>query len=644
MYNYMKFYLTTLFTFFFIFIYAQTPKDTYLEKLRELEQRSGQHRMNYQRNMNTINYDLKYHKLEWSVDPAVNFISGDVTSYFEAITNLSTVTFDLASNMVVSSVMQRGNSLSFTQNNNDELIITLPSIQNAGVLDSLTVSYSGNPTTSGFGSFETSTHNGVPILWTLSEPYGAKAWWPCKQDLIDKIDSVDIFVHHPSQYKTASNGVLLAETTTGNNTLTHWKHKHLIPAYLIAIAVTNYSVYTDYVANGDFDIVNYVYPENLSNAQTGTAIMPTIMDIYGNLFEMYPYADEKYGHAQFGWGGGMEHTTMTFVGTLNNRGLIAHELAHQWFGDKITCGSWEDIWLNEGFATYLTELVTEQIDGQQAFKNWRIYANDQITGQTDGSVFVSDTTSVSRIFSGRLSYRKGAMLLHMLRYKLGDTDFFQAIKNYLQDPNLAFGYAKTINLQHHLETQSGENLTEFFNDWFRGEGYPTFIANWNYDATNSEVNLRIEQTQSNNSVSFFETPLPIKLIGSNGEEQTIRLELTQNNQSFTQSVAFNVVNIEIDPDVQIISKNNQTVLSNHNDFTLNTAINVYPNPTTGMLSIINESNRDIKNLTIYNHLGQKIKTTKSQFEKIDLSNLTNGIYFIKIKFNNQQLFKQIVKK
>ena len=440
-----------------------------LDEIVLFEKRNAANKITFKANPNTTNYDLKYHRLEWAVDPTIAEINGKVTSYFTAKDDLNQITFDLASNMSVSKVSQRGVDLNFTHNSNEELVIDLSSTQNIGVLDSLTITYGGNPVSSGFGSFEINTHgsSNTPVLWTLSEPYGAKGWWPCKQDLIDKIDSIDIYITHPSQYKAASNGVLKSEIVSGNDKITHWKHKFPIPAYLIAIAVTNYTVYTDHVDNGNFDVVNYVYPENLNTAQVETSITPDIMDLFGELFEPYPYASEKYGHAEFGWSGGMEHTTMTFMGGWN-RDLIAHELAHQWFGNKITCSSWGDIWLNEGFATYLTGLVLENFFGESTFRSWRSTKVNSITSEPGGSTFVSDTTSVNKIFDGRLSYSKGAMILHMLRYKLGDTDFFQAIKNYLADPDLAFSYAVTKDLQNHLETVSGEDLTEFFNDWFYG--------------------------------------------------------------------------------------------------------------------------------------------------------------------------------
>jgi len=614
-------------------------KEDYLRDIQFLEKKAAAKKMNYRRNPNTENYDLKYHRLEWAVDPSQYFISGNVTSYFEAKSNMNTITFDVSDNLTVSQVMQRGSSLSFSQNS-DEVVVTLPSIQATGVLDSLTITYSGNPASSGFGSFEVNNHNGTPILWTLSEPYGAKGWWPCKQDLIDKIDSIDVYVTHPSEYKAASNGLLISEEVSGVNTVTRWKHRYPIPAYLIAIAVTNYEVYNDYVANGDFNVVNYVYPENLASAQSSTAITPSIIDLFGSLFEMYPFSDEKYGHAQFGWGGGMEHTTMTFMGGFS-RSLIAHELAHQWFGDKVTCGSWEDIWLNEGFATYLEALVRENFDGETAFKNWRGGSVSTITSQSGGSVFVQDTSSVGNIFSSRLSYQKGAMLLHMLRYKLGDLDFFQGVKNYLADPALAYGYAKTPQLQQHLEAQSGEDLTEFFNDWFIGEGYPSFSLTYSQNDTGM-LNVRVNQTQSHASVSFFETPLPIRVTGTNGLSEIFRLEVTHNNQLFSLPYGNTVSSVEVDPDYQIISKYNSAVVGVQK-IVLNTDVKVYPNPVKEVLEIQVTDAIELTKVTVFNTIGQKVLETTNDLEKVSLLSLNSGIYTVEITTKQGVTYKKIIK-
>jgi aminopeptidase N len=648
----MKRAFAILITIISISVFSQNNMTLELKSLINAEKRAAIKRINFRTNPNTTNYDIKYHRLEWTVNPETSpaAISGDVTTFWEANEPLNTITFDMASNLYVTDVLQRGVSLTYLHTG-EEIVITLPTTQNTGVLDSLTISYYGNPVSSGFGSFVQSNHGGIPILWTLSEPYGAMGWWPCKQDLIDKADSIDVYVTHPQfysgteEYKTASNGLLKSEVVTGANKTTHWKHRYPIPAYLIAIAVTNYEVYNDlaYEGTGDeFPITNYVYPEDLSYAQASTPVTADLIQIYGDLFEMYPYADEKYGHAQFGWGGGMEHTTMTFM-VYFGRDLIAHELAHQWFGDKITCGSWEDIWLNEGFATYLTGLSYENLDGEDAFKSWRESKIYQITSETDGSVFCTDTTSVGRIFNGRLSYNKGSMVLHMLRYKLGDTDFFQGISNYLADPTLAYGYAKTIDLQNHLEAQSGTDLDEYFADWFVGEGYPSYQIAW--DQIGSNLTLRAIQTQSHSSVSYFEMPIPIKVIDDTGVEHWIRLENNYNGQLFIQTVAYNVASIEFDPESQLISSGNtvKRIPNLADNEVVFEGISPVKNPVKDFINIQTKDGVLIVSSSIYNTLGQKIYEQNTSNSKLDVRSLASGIIILHITTNKGVYYQKLVK-
>lgn len=642
----MKYFILHIIILFSTLGLAQqtvSPELDYMKSIISSEQKNASAKISYKANINTVNYDVKYHRLEWEVDPSKAEIKGKVTSYYNALQDMDQITFDLSDNLTVSQVSQRSVNLTFTQNKEDELIITLPSTQKENVLDSLSITYSGNPVSSGFGSFEVSTHGNAftPVLWTLSEPYGAKGWWPCKQDLTDKIDSIDVYIKHPSPYKAASNGLLLSETNNGGQIISHWKHRYPIPAYLIAIAVTNYSVYTD-ASDLDFDIVNYVYPENLNSAKNSTAITPDIMELFNTLFEMYPFAREKYGHAQFGWGGGMEHTTMTFMGGWS-RGLIAHELAHQWFGNKITCGSWGDIWLNEGFATYLDGLVHENFDGETNFIQWRKSLVNTITSQTSGSTYVTDTTSVSRIFNSRLTYKKGAMILHMLRYKLGDEAFFQGIRNYLADPELAFSYARTPDLQKHLEAASGADLDEFFKDWLYGEGYPRYQVVWSQNDIDKTIHFQVNQTQSHSSVSFFEMPLPVTVKGSSGQSEMLRLEVSEDKQTFSLQLDFDVVSIQVDPETHLISRNNGAVLGLDQE-TLNNSISIYPNPVNNLLNVESQGIFNLTKITIYNVLGEKVLEKNNPESEISLDRLQFGVHLVVIDTDLGSLHKTILKK
>jgi aminopeptidase N len=600
--------------------------------IAQLEQKTASKIMNLSVNPNTQNYDITYQKLDFTVDPTRNYISGIVTSTFTALSDLSSVTFDLTKQLTVSLVTQNGVSVPFFQNTNNELVITLSAVLNSGNSTSVEIRYAGIPA-SGEQAFSITTHNNSPILYTLSEPYGARDWWPCKQDLNDKINAIDVYITAPSQYVSVANGVEPeSPVINGINKTTHFRHNYPIPAYLVAIAVANYSVYNQIggTAPNQYPIINYIYPESLNSVKTQLDQTPLILNLYESLFEIYPYHTEKYGHAQFEWGGGMEHTTVSFMNSFG-RDLIAHELAHQWFGDKITCGAWNDIWLNEGFATYVASLVIENFDGQSAFIAEKSKMISNITSKTDGAVYVTDAelSDVNRIFSSRLTYNKGAMVLNMLRLKLGDALFFQGVKNYLKDLNLAYKYAKTIDFQTHLESVYGSSLNEFFNDWVYNQGYPSYtVAAQNLG--NGQAKFTINQTQSDASVSYFEMPVPIRVFGSGGQQLDLVLNNTTDGQTFIENVPFTITTTSFDPEKNIISKGN-TVTLDRKRFEL-TASQLFLNPINNILSLDIPSDITIEKTQFYNVAGQKIRTTNS-ITTWDISTWASGVYFIKVTTN-----------
>ncbi len=616
-----------------------------LTTITAAEMKSASNLMAFVSNPDTQNYDITYHKLEFNVDPAVYLISGKITTTYTALANMNTIVFDLANQLTVSSVVSNSQNLSFLQNGNNELVITLPAIQVIGTSATVKITYSGAPPVNGFRAFTTEVRGtGSNTLYTLSEPFGARDWWPCKQDLNDKVNSIDVYITAPSQYVAVSNGVEPeAPIVNGTSKTTHFHHGYAIPAYLICMAVTNYTIYnqTAGAAPNLYPIINYIYPESFNaGLQTQLAQTPLLLNLFSNLFELYPFHNEKYGHAQFGWGGGMEHTTVSFMVGFD-RQLIAHEMAHQWFGDKITCGTWKDIWLNESFATYVASLVYENFDGSAAFVNDKTSMVNFITSGTGGAVFLTDAeaTDVNRIFDSRLTYNKGAMVLEMLRFKMGDTAFFQAIKNYLADPSLAYGYAVTTNLKSHLETVYGTSLTEFFNDWIYNQGYPSYtITAQNWGA--GQGRFTINQAQSDASVSYFEMPVPIRIHGSGGQQQDIVLNNTVNGEVIIKPINFPITSVEFDPDKHLISKNNNILLGNE-DFDLEKAICLYPNPANDLVHIQLPTTLTLEKVTIYNNLGQVV--LENNAVDFSLSSISSGVYEVQLQTSEGVFHKKIIK-
>ena len=594
-------------------------------------------------------YNQYYLRAIWNINPNQLFIKGNVTYYFSMTENANLLTFDLHDTLNVDSVIFDNNQVPFSHTNN-LLTVNLPLVLNQGVNDSLTIYYNGVPTynTDAF-KMEKYEYEGdlIPCLWTLSEPYGAKDWFPCKQELYDKIDSCDLFFITPSKYKTASNGLLISEDTLNGERISHWKHKHPIATYLIGFVTSEFLEshrYINLLNNDSIYMMEYSLKDD-SSAIESPYHLDRLFNLYDTLFIPYPYKDEKYGHMQWERGGGMEHQTMSSMSSFNwhDMYVIEHELAHQWFGDFITCGSWTDIWLNEGFAIFGNFISLEYL--WSYYPDWHPHLikayHDDIISQPDGSVFVDDTTSVSRIFSGRLTYEKGGFLLRMLRWELGDTYFFNGVRAYLNNTDLQNGYARTSDLIAALEQEADTNLTEFFNDWFYGEGYP--IYNIEYDQNNSYfTDILIKQTTSHSSVSFYEMTVPIQF-WVNGNDTIVKLHNTVNNQLFTVQLNGHIDSVKFDPDYRIISENNITQNVKLIDHGSN--IKVFPNPVQDEITIsLGDLPLKIKNIYLTNIDGKQIQLQfeNYNFQKLNISEYASGSYVITIETDKFNFNKKII--
>lgn len=607
-------------------------------QIAKSEMMAHQHKISSDNRSVGAPYNITYHKCNWNINPAVKYISGDVLTHFQPVGSaLDSLCFNLSDSLVVNNVTYHGSGITFNHSNN---IVTVyfPGSIPVATTDSVTVFYQGIPPATGMGSFVKDVHNGTPIIWTLSEPYGASDWWPCKNDLTDKADSIDIFITVPAGNKAASNGVIVSSTPSGGNVVHHWKHRYPIVTYLVALAVTNYVEHSFFIpfASTNVEMQNYVYPEDSATVMPQIQYTGPIMQLFDTLFGVYPFVDEKYGHAQFNWGGGMEHQTMSFMGSFGHE-LLAHELAHQWFGNYITCGSWEDIWLNEGFATYLSGLTYEHMFAGFYWPFFKTFKISDVVSQPDGSVWVDDTTNVNRIFDSRLTYSKGAMILHQLRWVIGDSAFFAAVNNYLNDAQLANGFARTSHLKAHFEASSGTNLTWYFDDWFTGQGFPTFQINW--VQVGSNLTITINQTQSHISVPFFEIPVPLHFIGAS-QDTMLRLDFNTQGQIFNVTLPFTATSMEFDPELWLISSNSVAV--GVKEIPELKKIMLYPNPTENIfwLSGITEKHFTTE---VFDVTGKMILQTQDM-NQTDISSLETGMYIVKVTEADKKYTFNVVKK
>ena len=594
-------------------------------------------------------FDVTYYKLDLRLSTSPNNLTGSVTMVARCIVdNLASITLDLMNSLRVDSVLVGGTPVSVAQQP-ASFIVSLNRTYTRGETITAVIYYHGVPGSSGFGSFAFSTTTtGSPWVWSLSEPYGAKDWWPSKDHPGDKADSVDVWVTCGGSFTVGSQGRLVDVVQNPDGTKTHkWQHRYPIATYLVSIAVANYSQVSGWFRYSPTDsmlVLNYCLPDFLSSAISSIPQTVDMLRIYSDLFGLYPFYTEKYGHSQFGWGGGMEHQTMTSLGNFGEN-LVAHELAHQWFGDMITMRTWPDIWLNEGFATYCVALYQERKYGQSAYRS---YMNGQISSARSavGSISVQDTSNVGRLFNGALVYSKGATVLHMLRHVMGDSLFFRAMYQYASDPQFRFKTASTRDFQSVCEKVFGESLAYFFDEWIYGEKYPSYQYQWETIQVGSRYRVRItiSQTTGTSTPVCFTMPLDLRLTGV-GLDTTI----TVFNNTQIQTLMFGLPKepsaVQLDPNNWIL-KDATSVLATQ--FTL---LQNYPNPFSSSTVIPFElPSASAVRLEVFNSLGELVQTLAShkmyeagrhavQFSPLnrDGTPLPSGVYYCRLSVSGAPL-------
>jgi aminopeptidase N len=451
---------------------------------------------------------------------ATGSVTGSVTVTGKSLTNgFQHLVLDLLSNMTVTLVRRGATNLTFTRPGN-LLDITLDQPFNAGQTFVVQVLYHGVPDATGFGSISWTKYGSgtqANMVSTLSEPDGAKSWWPCKDRPDDKA-TVDEWWTVPNPWTATGNGRLIGTVAlSGSRTQYKWQMHDPLTTYLVSVAATDYATFSQTyttLTGGTMPINHYVYPEHFANAQVSFSALPAMITFYAQRFGEYPFVEDKYGMSEFSWGGAMEHSTNTSYGWQlvngNHSGdyVMAHELSHQWWGDSVSPQTWADIWLNEGFATYCEALWAENLGGPSGYRS---YMNSLRRPSFLGSVY-----NPSDLF-GATVYDKGGLVQHMLRHVVGDTHFFDALRDWYA--NHADGTGNTALYQATQEARYGATLDFFFQEWVYGTGQPSYEYGWTTaDLGNGTYRnyVRIVQTQS--SGSLFTMPVDLTLFTASGTE------------------------------------------------------------------------------------------------------------------------------
>lgn len=574
--------------------------------------------------------DVTYYGLDLRLTHTPANLRGAATITLKSTTaNLSSFFLDLNSTTAttgeglrVDSVKVGTQKLTFQHAQNRLTITPTQPLANGQAL-TLTVFYQGVPSRNIQNSFVFGRHENTaaPAIWTLSEPYGSSDWFPCRDTPADKADSTSVRITAPAQFVSVSNGVLISTINNPDSTRTyHWKNSYPIAQYLISIASTNYERYDTPFTYGNqtMPVTHYIYPEIVPTVRANLDLTPKMLQLFTARFGPYPFLREKYGHAQFGQGnGGMEHQTIT---SMEQRALtpnvIAHELAHQWFGDKITCRDWQNIWLNEGFASYGEAVYAESVGGRAGYQT---YMNGFMNSARNarGSIYVQDINSIGNIFSGSRTYAKGATVLHMLRGIVGDSTFFRIMRTYTATPTVAYQTAVTEDFQAVAQQVSGQsspgspagekNLDYFFKQWIYGEGYPTYRATASAGNSATTVTVRIEQRNTiATNPSSFTMPVQIRIQSAAGDT-TVTVLNDRADQTFTLPTRGAVTGIAVDPNNWILKTVEASTVVTLPEPRAG-GLRVYPNPTTEILTVdFTVSTAGSVTLSLTNLLGQRVQ-------------------------------------
>ena len=535
-------------------------------------------------------YDVTHVKLDLALSNLNTSVSGNAITTAKVIDllGMSSYVFELSELLTIDSLKFNGARLSAVQIDTDLYSVTLPSTIAVGNSFTTQVFYHG-VAVNGTGFFTHGMNHrtlatGTQVTYTFSDQFLSKDWWPCKQSLLDKVDSADIWFTVPVGTMAGSNGRLLAVTPVGAaSTRYEWKTRYPIVYYLISAAVAPYVEHTQMLHfSGSADsmlVQHFVYDTAITYPRFKSAIdsTPGVVDHFSALFGRYPFWQEKYGHCIAPLSGGMEHQTMTTMTDALTTTLIAHELGHQWWGDCVTYASWRDIWMSEGWAAYCEQLYVEHFRSPAAARTYRGAVFGRVMSRPGGSVYVDDTNDVYRVFDSRLTYDKGAAVAHMLRYIVADdTEFFSGLKTYQQQ--YAYKTATTTDFKLIMEAASGRLLDTFFNQWIYGQGYPTYTATWNQLGADVFVNLG-QTTSIPASVAAFSLPLTLRLTSAAGDT-LVQVYCNTAEQLYKFRWTNTMTNIVVDPNDDVVNRANPSI----HDVTLKAGspapdhVRVYPNP------------------------------------------------------------------
>ena len=615
-------------------------------------------------------YDVIDYKINldiWNcfITPYPRTFNANVIVKFRVDTALSSIDLNAVNtSLQISSVGMAG--VSFTHTGNI-LTVTLDRTYNPNEIVNVQIFYSH------LSVIDQAFYVGSGGVFTDFPPEGARKFFPCFDKPYDKA-TVDITAKVPSNVRLGSNGRLNDSTVTGDTIYYHWISRDPVATYLIVLtAKVNYKldiVYWHKISNPADSVPIRLYYIN----SEGVAVQSYI----GNMTTYYSqkfseHAFEKNGFATapapgFTWAG-MENQTLTTLGSSYWTPVyVSHEYSHQWFGDEVTCGTWADVWLNEGFATYCEALWSEYNGGYAAYRstlNSRV--NSYFSGNPGWPIYnpawAVNTPDINTLYNYSITYCKGAGVLHMLRYVLADTNvFFNCLRSYCSDTvDFKYKNAVTDDFAAKVNSVSGQNLTWFFDQWVKQPNHPVYGNIYQFldiGGGNWQVGFMARQTQTN--TPFHRMPMDLKVTFTSGPDTMIRVDNTTNNQIWYWTFNRQPSTFVFDPNNDIVLKQGSTssgvigIIKNNNEVPERFGLmQNYPNPFNPVTYIkFAIPVRSIVTLNVYDINGRLVDTIisgdidKGSYKAdFDAVNIASGIYYYELRAESESngLFKDVKK-
>ena len=510
-------------------------------------------------------YDVLHYEINMDID-----IPGDTVRtasvFIDCQSQMDTLTtVDLRFfRMVIDSITVDGDSTAYTRDS-DQLLIHLDSAISQGDTFQVAVHYHGRPIT---GSAGVGLFINPGVTYTFCAPDGAYRWFPCYDHPCDKA-TADLNITVPAGYIVASNGTLAGsklDEKTSKATY-QWSETYPISTYLICVTISQYTTFSMwyYTDQDTMEIPIWVAPSDSADAVIDFSNLPEMIACYADLFGPYPFIEEKYGMASFSWGGAMEHQTCTswgfpITGSQTYDHIVAHELSHMWWGDWVTYDDYRDIWLNEGFATYCEALWWEHLYGEVGLQTYMEDMQDYYVNweNNTGNRFPIYDPPPGYIYSPT-EYEKGGCVLHMLRFVVGDSTFFDILRTY--GATYAYANAVTADFQAICEAESSQDLDWFFDQWIYDQGFPEYDLLWSYASQGAKgyvLYVAVSQTQEN--APIFDMPVELGITTASGSILDT-VTIYQADEHFWFTLSEEPLAVELDPNHWMLCQKQEAFFS-----------------------------------------------------------------------------------